>query len=63
MLGDAQARGEYPGGFRVCVGEDGHSLHIEGLESDEERGGRTPPPEGGERGHVVVVVPPSAGSS
>lgn len=28
VLGDAQSRGEYLGGYRVCVGDDGLSLHV-----------------------------------
>lgn len=40
VLGYAQTRGEYIGGFCVHVGDDGHSLHLGDQDSDEERGGR-----------------------
>lgn len=56
MLDDAQALGECLGGFRVRIGEDGHSLHHGDEGSHEERGGLTPPPEGDEPCEDVVVV-------
>lgn len=37
LLGEAQLPGEYLHGFGVCVGEDGHLLHLWSLVSDEER--------------------------
>lgn len=60
VLDDAQARVEFLGGFRVQVGEDGHSLHIGNEDSDEERGGQTLPSEGNDPRHDDVVMPPSA---
>lgn len=31
-------------GYHVCIGEDGHSLHLAAANNDEERGGSIPRP-------------------
>lgn len=62
VLGDPQARGEYIGGSRAHVGEDGHSLHLGEELSKEESGSGTSPPKGGECGAGAVVAASSTGS-
>lgn len=39
VLFDTQIRGEYLGGYEVCVAEDGNSRHPGNVNSDNERGG------------------------
>lgn len=63
VLGVGQARGECLGGFRVRVGEVGHSLHVGGEKSNEERGDRTSPTKGGDGADDYLVVPPSTSPS
>lgn len=46
-------RGEYLAGYRVRVGDDGHSLHLSDGDTHEEHKSPTPPSEGG--GDVAVV--------
>lgn len=60
MLGDAQVRREYLGGFRAHIGAAGHLLRLEDEDSDEEPRNRTPPLELGNFSDVAVVVSPSA---
>lgn len=40
-MSDAQPKGEYVGGYRIRVGENGHSLSIDEATSSEERGDRS----------------------
>lgn len=53
------AAGEYLGGYRVRIANDGYSRHLADADSDDERGGRTTPPEGNSD-VVVVPRPPSS---
>lgn len=39
---DLQARGEYFGGYRVCLGEGGQAPHVGEVDIDEERWGSAP---------------------
>lgn len=59
VLNVAQPRREYLGSFGVRTGEDGHSLHHGGEDSDKEREGRTPAQEGDDPRDDVAVVHPS----
>lgn len=63
MLGDAEVRGEYLGGFRVCVRKSGDYLQFGVEDSDEERVGRTRLPESNDPRHGVDVVPYCTGPS
>lgn len=60
---DAQLQGAYLGGFCLCVADDGHSLHLEDEDCNEERKGRTTPLKDGDRRDLVVAVTHSAGHS
>lgn len=63
VLRDPRSCVEYPGGFRVRVGEHSHSANLEDENSDEERAAGTPPTEDLDCGDFVAVVRPSAGTS
>lgn len=45
LFGDAPSRREYLGGYCIWVGEDCYSLHVNELDSDEERRGSAPSPQ------------------
>lgn len=60
LLGDAQSRGEYLGGYRIRVVENGHSLHVGDTDSDQEHGSSTPYPQND--GDIVEIPPLSSAS-
>lgn len=56
LLENTQSGVKYLYGFLLCVAEDGHFLHLEDGDSDEEHGSRAPPSAGSDRGDTVVVL-------
>lgn len=65
MLTDEQLKGEYIGRYRVCVDEDGYSISIDEVTSDEEMEDRPSSRIDGDDDIIEVVVtssnlPPNA---
>lgn len=58
LLSDAQSRGEYVGGYHICISEDCYSLPFDEATSDEERGDHPSTPKSGDGDIIEVVLPP-----